>query len=287
MKLAIFSDIHSNDVAFKVCIDYIKKQDIDGIIFLGDNVSDCPNPQATLHQIKQLDREYKTWHIKGNREEYLIKHADGAEDGWNYSSYKGSLLYTYEHLSKEDIDTFRMYPNTRVISIPRMAPITIAHGSPTSSRELLHKDKENTKYHLDTIETDYLLCGHTHAQFTYEYNGKILINPGSIGVAIGGYAVAHLAILEWKDIRWDYKLIQLPYNMEELKKKFEKSSLMEKAYIWPKCILKSIELGINMGPLCAKRAYDMAVEDGMSPSSNIVEETYWRRAAKELNIISE
>lgn len=285
MKLAVMGDIHSNFVAFEVCIDYIKRESIDGIIFLGDTISDCPKPQRTLRMIKQLEKEYKVWHIRGNREEYFIRHADGEEDGWIASSYTGSLLYTYEHLTKEDIDRFRTYPSSRVISIPRMAPITIVHGSPVSSRELLYAEGENTNQYLEQLGTDYLICGHSHCQFMYSYYEKRLINPGSIGVAIGKKAVAHFAIMEWVDVEWSTHFIELPYDLEALSKEFYQSSLVKKAYIWPHCILKSIETGINMGPLCAKRAYDLAVEDKKEIHGRVVEEAYWRQAAAELDII--
>lgn len=285
MKLAVLSDIHSNHIAFQVCIDYIKKESIDGIIFLGDTISDCPNPQRTLYMVKQLEKEYKVWHIKGNREEYFIRHADGVDDGWIASSYTGSLLYTYEHLTSEDINRFRTYPSNRVISIPKMAPITIVHGSPKSSRELLYAENENTNNYLEQLKTDYLICGHSHCQFVYSYYEKTLINPGSIGVAIGKCAVAHFAILKWEDLEWKVQLIELPYDFEALKKAFLNSSLMKKAYIWPNCILRSIETGINMGPLCAKRAYDLAIEDKKQVHSRIVDEEYWRQAAIELKII--
>lgn len=283
MNIAVFSDIHSNVIALDACIEDIENQQIDGIIFLGDNVSDCPLPQDTLSRIRELDRAFKTWHIKGNREDYFVQHADGAGDGWCYSSYKGSLLYTYEHLTKEDIECFRNYKGTRKITIPETESITIAHGSPASLRELLYPDGENTKCYLDQIDTKYLLCGHTHKQGMFKYKDKLFINPGSIGVAIGGRAVAHYAVLSWNNSRWNCCLKEVPFDLEALRRRFYSSSLMEKAYVWPKCILKSLETGINMGPLCAKAAMDLAeLECGEGAA---VTESYWRRAAKSLDII--
>jgi predicted phosphodiesterase len=47
MKLALLGDIHSNDLALKVCLEYCSKEGVEGYLFLGDYVSDCPEPQKT------------------------------------------------------------------------------------------------------------------------------------------------------------------------------------------------------------------------------------------------
>lgn len=287
MRLAVLSDIHSNAEALLVCVDYIEKQKVDGILFLGDNVSDCPDPEETLRIIRELDQNYRTWHIKGNREEYFISHADGAEDGWCYSSYKGSLLYTYEHLGKEDIQIFRGYPDSRRVEIEGAKDIILSHGSPDSLRELLYPGASNTNRCMEKIDADYLLCGHTHQQYTYGYQGKMLINPGSVGVAIGVSAAAHFAVLDWKNGRWNHRFLELPYDFRKLKQRFFKSSLMEKANIWPKCILKSIETGVNIGPICAKTAYDLAAAENAAGKDRIVPEKYWHMAANKIGIIQE
>lgn len=285
MKLAVLSDIHSNYIALEACIDFLEHHKVNQILFLGDSISDCPKPQITLNLLRELDSRYPTFHIRGNREEYFIDHEDGLSDDWSYSSYKGSLLYTYEHLKHEDITEFRRRPNHTVLKFDGMADIQLVHGSPHSSRELLKYEGKNTKTYLKQMPTDYLLSGHTHRQFTYCYRGKTLINPGSVGVAIGMPKAAHFAVLEWKHKEWQSSLITVPFDYEKVKKFFYESSLMEKARIWPLCILKSMETGVNMGPLCAKTAYDMAVAAKDKMEYGTVPEKYWERAAKRLEVI--
>lgn len=284
MRIAVFSDIHSNYVALDACIDFINKHKVEHIIFLGDNISDCPSPQLTLDRIRSLDRDYTTYHVRGNREEYFIDHEDGANDDWSYSSYKGSLLYTYEQISHEDIAEYRKMSNHRVLHFDGMDDILLVHGSPHSSRELLYADKDNTNTYLQQMPAKVMLSGHTHHQFTYRYKDKILVNPGSIGVAIGKPKTANFAMLEWKKDGWSSELVTVPFDYEKLRAHFLKSSLMEKAMWWPRCILKSMETGLNMGPKCAKRAFDLAEEDGVTIEYGTIPEKYWDQAAKELNI---
>ena len=72
--------------------------------------------------------------------------------------------------------------------------VTLTHGSPDSSRELLDEGMENTKQCLDQMDTEFLICGHTHRQGIYRYHGKTLLNPGSVGVAIGVSKRSHYQI---------------------------------------------------------------------------------------------
>ena len=285
MRLAVLSDIHSNNVAFKACIEDINESFIDGICLIVDYISDCPDPQATISLIKELQRNYRVWIIKGNREEYFINHDDGKDDGWNYSSYEGSLLYTYEKLTDRDIDYLRGLPFKCTVDIKGTAPLLLVHGSQRNIKELLFEEEENTKECMDKMEETYLISGHTHHRTHYEYNGKILINPGSVGVAIGDKAMAHYCVLDWTEGKWEEEFKNIPYDIDKFRGMFHNSSLMEKGGVWPKCIIKSVEEGVNWGPLCSKRAYDYAVEDGIELKFRNVPDKYWKSAARDLGII--
>lgn len=284
MKLAVLGDIHSNNIAFEACIEDIEKSNVDGICLIGDYISDCPKPQITIDLINDLQKKYKMWMIRGNREEYFIRHDDGIDDGWDYSSYQGSLLYTYEELTPKGMDFIRGIPTKCTVDIPGTDPLLLVHGSQRSIKELLFADKDNTKECLDEMEEVYLLSGHTHHRTYYEYNGKYLINPGSVGVAIGEKAKAHYCMLEWNGSKWDVDFRSIPYDIEKLRDAFENSSLVEKGGVWPICIMKSVEEGINWGPLCSKRAYDLAVEEGIEVKNRNVPDKFWLLAAKELGI---
>ncbi|MDO5294326.1 MAG: YfcE family phosphodiesterase [bacterium] len=285
MKLVALSDIHSNSIALEACINDIKKEQVDGIVFLGDYVSDCPHPNDTLRMLREISKQYKTYFIRGNREEYFVDYREQKCDDWGYTSYKGSLLYTYEHLNDETLNWFESLPYTMVLEIEGAKPITLAHGSPFNTRELLDEDRENTKLCLKKMPTQYIISGHTHRQCVYRYGHKTLFNPGSVGVAIGAPKQAHYMVLEWKDNDWIAERRSVAYDFDRLKEVFYGSHLMEKGKVWPLAILKSIETGINYGPLCAKRAYDLAIEHGEEVHDRIVPEKYWEIAAKEYQVL--
>lgn len=287
MRLAVLSDIHSNNIAFEACINDIEKSNIDGICLLGDYISDCPDPQATISLIRELKNKYKTWLIKGNREQYFINHEEDIDNGWSYLSYEGSLLYTYEKLRNEDLDIFRNLPMKVTVNIPGTEPILMVHGSQKHLKELLFKGKDNTKQRMLEMKENYMLSGHTHVQTHYIYKNKHLVNPGSVGLAIGERATAQYAVLEWKKDEWEIELKTIPYDFKKIREKFYNSSLMKKGGVWPYCILKSLDEGINFGPLCSKKARDYAIEDGIDINNNKIPKKYWLRAAKDLGVIVE
>jgi len=80
MKIAAFGDIHSNHFALEACLAEADRIGIDGIVFLGDYVSDCACPQKTLSLLREIALKHQCWFIRGNREEYMMDHADGRNE---------------------------------------------------------------------------------------------------------------------------------------------------------------------------------------------------------------
>jgi putative phosphoesterase len=284
VKLAVLSDIHSNYIALKACFDYIEKSKIDGIIYLGDNVSDCPYPQKTLELISVKSRQYKSWFIKGNREEYLINHHYNKNDGWEYSSNNGSLLYTYENLTGKYIEFFKNCENTLIVKIVNCSPITICHGSPSSSRESMEIVTDEVKNYIRNLDTDYLLCGHTHKPYSYSLFNKTIINPGSVGIPTNGQTKSQFAILTWEDNMWVPEFVSIDYDIETLINEFEISGHNFKAKMWSKALIKTLQTGKDYALECVRLAHKLAVENDENLNQKGIPEKYWEQAAKELEI---
>lgn len=181
MKIAVFSDIHSNNPALCACIEEAKRQKADLWLFLGDYVSDCADPAQTMQLIYKAMHEHDCRMIKGNREEYLLNYRKNGGD-WCYGSTTGSLLYTYESLSEEDMCFFENLPITDVVRIENMDPIRICHGSPYKTREKVEAGNGMAEKLLAQIEEPVLLGGHSHKQFFEYWDGKLYVNPGSLGI---------------------------------------------------------------------------------------------------------
>lgn len=143
MKLAVIGDIHSNHMALKRCIEHAFSQNAEEFIFLGDYISDCPYPHKTMQIIYEMKDKYHCSFIRGNREDYMLHHRENPNERWTYSSASGNLLYTYENLTKEDLDFYESLDIKGIYRKEGYPPFRYCHGSLTSSKELLLPDNEN------------------------------------------------------------------------------------------------------------------------------------------------
>ncbi|MDE7194759.1 MAG: metallophosphatase family protein, partial [Oscillospiraceae bacterium] len=48
MRLAVLGDIHANHKALEAVLAHIYEGEYDGLIFVGDYVTDCPYPRKTI-----------------------------------------------------------------------------------------------------------------------------------------------------------------------------------------------------------------------------------------------
>ena len=182
MKLAVIADIHSNFVALEAALDMLNDINPDGIIFLGDYVSDCPYPQKTMEMIYKCRDKYNCWFIRGNREDYMLNHRKNPDDGWQYGSSTGSLLYTYENLTEKDLDFFESMPASCDIVIKDYPVITACHSSPKSTYEWIQGKPELLDKYTKQINGEILLCGHTHHVEIASYNHKTVVFCPSLGL---------------------------------------------------------------------------------------------------------
>ena len=84
---------------------------------------------------------------------------------------------------------------------------------------------ENLQRYFESTNADIIVCGHGHIPFFKEFNGRYVINPGSVGqpkdnVKKACYVFMDLATREMVFERVDY-------NINELFEKMEKENFPE------------------------------------------------------------
>lgn len=277
MILAILSDIHSNHLALESCINMFEQYHVEGILFLGDYVSDCPYPEKTMDLIYYVVDKYKTWFVRGNREDIIIDKMLGKIE---FKNTQGSIRYTYENLRKEDILFFQNMPLTQVVEIEGMSKISMAHGDLYGNKNKLYPDNLNMERLLKELEVPIHLCGHTHSSFIYKKKNKVVINPGSVGVPVNGVPKAEIGILESDGQRWKPELLKIEYNVEQMVKEFYSSGLAECAGVWARCVMGVLRTGRHYCEECVELVGKYVKETGLDFDTI----TLWERAAKELGI---
>ncbi|MED1408297.1 MULTISPECIES: metallophosphoesterase family protein [Bacillus] len=219
-KIAIISDVHGNSDALKVVLKDISCRNVDLIINLGDSVYGPLDPIGTI----KLLMKNEMVHIKGNCDRML----------WESLQEESSTLNKVQQLlTNEHIDWLKKHPSQYVVE-----DILFCHGTPKSDEVYLLeemtengavlKTEESIMEKLQNVEQKIIVCGHTHIpRVVYLSDGKIIINPGSVGLPAykdelpvlhkmeSGTPHAKYVIMEKNAQDWLIEQISVSYNWEE------------------------------------------------------------------------
>lgn len=283
MDIAVLADIHSNYGAFKKCIDYILSRNITTFIFLGDYVGELAYPQRTMELLYTLKDKYNCFFIKGNKENYWINYKKNGEQGWkDNDSTTGSLLYTYNNLTKRDISFFECLTDTQEILTEDMPALTICHGSPQKVNKKMLPGDENTFSVMESDKNSIILCGHTHMQAEIKRGIKRVLNPGSIGVPLHSDGKAQFLILHGENGSWNHDFISLEYDIEKEIAALYESGLNISAPYWCRITENLLRKGnISHGTVLARAMSLCSSETGECNWPDIPEK-YWKQAVSEM-----
>lgn len=290
MKIGIISDIHSNICALRACTARLEALGCDEYFFLGDYVSDTPYTRETLDFLYQFRRSHPCRMLRGNREEYMLAQRETLQKGdtknaWIYNSASGNLKFTYDQLTEEDFAFFESLPITFRFEKPGFSAITCCHGSPENARELVFLDTERSKYWLDRIDTDYLVCAHTHRYGQCSHAGKTCFNSGCAGIAIGTPGEAQCMVLH-SDPKagWRAEFLLVPYDSRQVVRDTVSSGLLDKAPWFINCNLLTLLTGIDHAAEMVAEAHRLSAAENGESIWPLISEEHFEKAAAEYHI---
>lgn len=288
MKVAVLSDIHSNYIALEKCMNYAVGQGIRDFLFLGDYVGEFAYPERTMELLERYRERYHCEFVRGNKEDYWLNYQRIGEQGWSeFHSTTGALYYAYHHLTKEDLDFFSELQITSSIKYDGLPELMLCHGSPYSTKEKLIPNQGNTLDILDCCGAQYLLCGHSHIQGTLRSKGRLVLNPGSVGLALQAGGRAEFAILHGENGKWKEELISLDYDRERAVRELHTSGLSARAPFWCKItenlLVGNMEREVGHSEVLVQAMNLCREENGECNWPNIPEK-YWEQAVKEFGL---
>lgn len=171
---AIISDIHGNSRALTAVLNDIQSRGIDTIINLGDFFFGALEPEATA----EILRKHPMVSITGNTDIDILNNVE-----------KDGMPRVQADLTKKTKDWMRSLPATTSVD----NVLFVCHGTPESNNEyLLEKVTEHGVFVYNDedliaktsgIKERIILCGHSHVnRVIHLSNGKIIVNPGSVGL---------------------------------------------------------------------------------------------------------
>lgn len=214
MKYAVLGDIHGNIVALEVVLENIDKEEVDGVMILGDIVMVGPAPYEVLSKIKEINPE--CW-ISGNTDLWFEEMRDSLHKTEKEQEIYPYYRYAKEKIPEKDVRELIDLPVQKAININGLDVLCV-HGSPRSVVEGMdHRvPYEKLEEIVAGIEEDIILCGHTHVPFIGSINGKYVMNAGSVGRPLDGDPAASYGIIEINDNKEpSFTIKRVKYSLDE------------------------------------------------------------------------
>ena len=183
MKIAVISDIHGNIEALKTVLDDIQDQGCEKIFALGDYAMAGPNPKEKVDFF--INNPDKFSMIQGNTDLMI---ADYDENLFEFLKEKAPVM---AQALKNDVSILNENQKNFLKKLPEKLEIEaegvkflLVHGSPRKNNEDILPDTplEKLEEMISGIDSDVILCGHTHIPCGFQTNSKkTVVNVGSVG----------------------------------------------------------------------------------------------------------
>ena len=232
MKIAVFSDIHSNIEAFRAVMLDIEAQKPDHLICLGDLVGYAPFPNEVIAAVRSLDIPV----IMGNYDQGVGN--DLNDCGCAYKTDEERVLgnISLEWTKKVTTPENKIYLKNL---LPRYQmtvgdyQILFVHGSPRRINEYLFPERpDESLLHVMMNETaNILFFGHTHRLFSRMVQDIWFINDGSVGrPKDGDWRAGWVLLTIEENLPLEIGFRRCEYDLESLKVAYQSSGLPQKFY---------------------------------------------------------
>ncbi len=224
MRIAAIADIHSNIYSLNEVLLDIDSRNVDLIVCLGDLVGYATYPNEVIDTI----RESRILTIKGNYDE-----AVGDElmvCGCDYPDPKDaenagiSLNWTIDETREDNKEFLKSLPMEVDMNFEGKS-IKFVHGSPRMITEYLKEDSEEAEEVMEGLETDILVCGHTHKPYYKMYGSKLLVNAGSAGKPKTGTPKANYVVIDLYGENTEVEIYEVEYEYERTAASIEEAGL--------------------------------------------------------------
>ncbi len=195
MKIAAIYDIHGNLPALEAVLNEIERERVD-LILVGGDVAAGPMPRATIERLMSLGN--KAQYIRGNGDRYLIDCFDGVEmDPRTSSTSRLVQGWVARQIEQKHRDFVASFAVQAILPVEGLGTVLFCHGSPRSDVEGITTTTSEMELQemLAGIRQDVVVCGHMHVQFERSFEGKQVVNAGSVGLPYAGEPGAYWALL--------------------------------------------------------------------------------------------
>jgi predicted phosphodiesterase len=179
LRVALFSDVHGNAVAFDAFLADLAEQRVDHVVCLGDHAQGGPQPAECLERLRDLECSA----VMGNSDHFLLTLDPGDEPATE--AQLETARWSQGQLSEEQLDFHRGFQPTVELDLGGESSLLAFHGTPRSRDEIVGPwmDEQAFREPFADVDATVLAGGHTHQQWARRLGDRYYVNPGSVGLA--------------------------------------------------------------------------------------------------------
>jgi len=181
-RVAVLSDIHGVLPALETVLAEPEVTGADRIVLTGD-LAAGPQPRETLDLLATLG-DRVVW-IRGNADRELVQLARG-----EVSTVPDPIApWAAAQLRADQVALLAGLPLTATLDVDGLGTVLFCHATPRDDEEVVLADSRLERWAevLTPVasEVSAVVCGHTHMPFCRLAHGRVVVNPGSVGMPYG------------------------------------------------------------------------------------------------------
>jgi predicted phosphodiesterase len=190
-SVAVLSDIHGVLPALEAVLAEPEVAAAEMIVLTGD-VAAGPQPVAVLDRLAALG-DRAVW-IRGNADRELVDYRRSGQ-----TNIPDPIApWAAEQLRDDQLELLAGLPTSATRTVDGLGAVCFCHATPRDDAEVVLVDSRLERW-AEVLaelpeEVSTVVCGHTHMPFTRLAHGRLVVNPGSVGMPYGRPG-AHWALL--------------------------------------------------------------------------------------------
>jgi putative phosphoesterase len=181
VRVAAISDIHGNLPALEAALAEVSRARPDLIVCCGD-VASGPMPAETIDRLMAIEGAR---FVRGNADRGLIDEFDGKSPGEMPGPFAG---WCATQITRRHRDFLASFESTVTIDgVDGLGRVLFCHASPRNDTDIMTVETpiERMRTLLRGVDTNVVVCGHTHMQFDRMVDRVRVVNAGSVGMPYG------------------------------------------------------------------------------------------------------
>ncbi|WP_027891492.1 metallophosphoesterase family protein [Calidithermus chliarophilus] len=209
MRIGILSDIHANLPALAAALGWLSKQQLDAIVAVGDIVGYGPHPKPVIRMLQRFNVHC----IGGGSDMRVAFRVLSSAPRSSISDI--TLRWTIAQLEEPEIAFLKGLRYRHRVPLGR-GQLMAFHGTPEDPEVKI--DLELPAADLlplfERFDASCIVASGSHLPFQRWLGDRLIFDPGSVGLSLGGAPGADVAVLEDTPQGLKVQFKKLPYDTE-------------------------------------------------------------------------